>query len=83
MRSLLSGWLAMGGAVSAFFFQRFWKRTADRLFLLLAVAFALMAVNAVLLGLLSPDHEQRTFVYVSRLLAFALVAMAVVQKNRS
>lgn len=83
MRTLLSGCIVMGAATSALFFFQFWRKTADRLFLLMAIAFVIMSGNAVLLGLWDPSEEGGLTIYVSRLVAFGLVAAAVIDKNRS
>jgi len=83
VRTLLSGCIVMGAATSALFFFRFWRKTADRLFFLMAIAFVIMAGNAVLLGLWDPSEEGGLTIYVSRLVAFGLVAVAVIDKNRS
>lgn len=82
MRALLSGFIVMGAATSALFFVRFWRRTRDRLFVLMATAFMIMAVNAAFLGLGEPSDEGRIPLYLSRLVAFGVVAAAVVDKNR-
>lgn len=66
----------------ALFFWRFWRDTDDRLFGLLAVAFVIFALNRVVLTALDEDSEQRTIVYAVRLCAFALIAGAIIDKNR-
>jgi hypothetical protein len=78
----LSGMLAMGFLVVAGFFLRFWRQTRDQLFLSFAIAFALLAVQRVLLvtefGLL----EHRVGAYGMRLVAFLVIVYAIVMKNR-
>jgi hypothetical protein len=78
----LSGMLAMGYLVVAAFFLRFWRQTRDGLFVSFAVAFALLAVQRVLLvtefGLL----ENELGAYGIRLLAFVVIGYAVLMKNR-
>jgi hypothetical protein len=83
MREILSGCIVMGASTSALFFFTFWRRTADRLFLLMGIAFLIMAVNGLFLGLASPSGEGSVPIYISRLVDFGLVAAAVVDKNRS
>jgi len=63
------------------FFLRFWRATSDRLFGILALAFLVFAVNRVILTALDDDDEARTLVYLVRLLAFALIALAILDKN--
>ena len=43
MIEFVSGLITMGFLVAAGFFARFWRRTADRLFLAFAIAFVLLA----------------------------------------
>jgi hypothetical protein len=83
MRNLLLGALACGFLVAALHFLRFWRATGDRLFGLFAAAFALMAVNAVLLELTDDAEEARVFVYGVRLVAFLLILLAIGDKNRT
>ena len=78
----LSGAVVMGFLIAGLFFLRFWTRTRDRLFLILGLAFAVFAVNRAVLSALDPDDEARTLVYAVRLMAFALIALAVLDKNR-
>lgn len=76
-----AGMLAVGFAVCALFFTRFWTRTRDSLFLAFAVTFALLALQqwlGVFLGL--PD-EDRTWIYLLRLLAFVVLIVAILRKN--
>ena len=81
MTELLQGATMMGCFAVALFFARFWRETADRFFLLFALAFATFGVNRFLLVALT-DDEAETVVYVVRLLAFLLIIAAVVDKNR-
>ena len=66
----------------ALFFLRFWRQTGDRLFVVFAGAFALLMVERLMLATASSSHELVPFIYVVRLLAFALIMGAVVDKNR-
>ena len=78
----LGGMLAMGCLVVAAFFFRFWKVTRDRLFIFFAMAFGLLALQRTFLALDESLMEDRTWMYVMRLLAFLLIAYAIVAKNR-
>lgn len=82
MREFLWGASAMGAFIISLFFLRFWTTTQDRLFALFALAFATLGVNWVLLAVLVPSDEARHYVYAVRLVAFALIATAIVAKNR-
>jgi hypothetical protein len=81
--ALLHGATAMACAAVALFFVRYWRQTRDRLFVLFAIAFGLLGVNRVLLAAVHVNAENVPYLYVLRLLAFALIAFAVVDKNRS
>ena len=66
----------------ALFFLRFWRQTRDRLFVVFAAAFALLMVERLMLATVSASHEMAPYIYLVRLVAFALIMGAVVDKNR-
>lgn len=80
--ALIHGATAMAAAAVALFFLRFWRQTQDRLFLLFAIAFALLMANRVSLAVVHVAAENVPYLYTLRLLAFALIAFAVIDKNR-
>jgi hypothetical protein len=80
--AFISGASCVAAAVIALFFLRFWRDTRDRLFLLFGLAFAVFAVNRLLLTLIDDDSEGRTLVYGVRALAFVMIAAAIIDKNR-
>lgn len=82
MRAVLSGGLTAGFLVVALHFARFWKQSGDRLFLYFGAAFVLLGVNALALGLTTPEGELRLVVYGLRLAAFLLILYAIYDKNR-
>jgi hypothetical protein len=69
--------------VIAMFFFRYWRQTRDRLFLIFGAGFLTFAVSRLILAFLKEDDEGRVFVYTFRLLAFALILAAIIDKNRS
>jgi hypothetical protein len=77
----LHGAASMGCVVASLFFLRFWRRSLDRLFALFSVAFAVLAADYAILGLTTIADEWRPYVYALRLLGFALIAAAIVDKN--
>ena len=79
----VSGALCMGYAVAALFFARFWRRTGASLFVWFAVAFALLAVQRVLLVLVDHTTGAVPWIYVVRLLAFVLILVGIVAQNRA
>lgn len=74
---------ATGALVASLFFFRFWRDSGDRLFAFFGAAFGLLALSWTLLGLLSPTDEARPYVYAIRLVAFLLIIVAVIDKNRA
>lgn len=81
MNPILLGATAFAYATLAAFFARFYSRTRDRLFLIFAAAFLVLAVNRSLLGVLD-RAEEHTTLFVVRLIAFLLILWAIVDKNR-
>lgn len=78
----LSGAVTLGFLVSGLFFLRFWSRTREGLFLAFAFAFWLMGLAQALLALGGMPIEERSWVYLIRLAAFALILAAIARKNR-
>jgi hypothetical protein len=76
-----SGVIAMGFAVCAVFFLRFWRRTRDSLFLVFSIAFLLLALNQALTSWLGLPLEERSWLYLLRLAAFLIIIGAIVCKN--
>lgn len=80
LAQFLSGAVTLAYLVASIFFLRFWTRTNDRLFLSFAAAFALLALNQVLLSALGTADE-RNYAYILRVLGFILILIAIVDKN--
>lgn len=82
--SMLSGMLVMGCWIVGMFFIRYWRQSADRLFLLFGVSFWLLAIERAIPNLLAiPRDETSTSIYLIRLVAFVVILYAIVDKNRS
>jgi hypothetical protein len=79
----LLGFTAFGCLVIALFFLRFWRSTGDRFFAVMAVAFAMFAVSRIVLGFLDEASEARPALYLIRLLAFVLIIVAIVDRDRA
>jgi hypothetical protein len=77
----LSGALALGQAVAALFFLRYWRDSRDRLFLYFAASFTLLTLQRTVLALApeAPDLELAS--YGLRAFAFVLILVAIVDKN--
>jgi membrane-associated PAP2 superfamily phosphatase len=78
----LSGAVALGFAVCALFFLRFWRRTREELFLAFALAFFLLGLGQTVLALANIPTEERGSIYLLRLAAFLLILVAIYRKNR-
>ena len=83
MNPFLSGAATMGFLVACLFFLRFWQKTSDRFFLSFAVAFLLLALNQALAQWIGAADERVGYTYLLRVLGFALILVAIVDKNLS
>lgn len=81
--ALVYGALAMGFVVAALFFHRYWRESRDRLFLWFAAAFLVLAIQRVATVLSAQWNEDTTWVYVLRLLAFLMILIGILEKNRA
>jgi uncharacterized membrane protein len=82
MTELISGALVALSLVAGLFFLRFWKKTRDRFFAFFAAAFWLLALNRLAVLLLTETSEHLATAYFPRLVAFVLILVAIVDKNR-
>lgn len=82
LNHFLLGGLVVCCAVAGLFFLKFWRKTADRLFAIFAVAFWTLGLNWVLLGITPGNEEYRPALYLLRLVAFVLIIVGIVDKNR-
>lgn len=80
--NLLSGVVVSLCLIASLFFWRFWKETKDRLFAFFAGAFDLLGLNYLLLAINPRTSEVRPYFYLIRLLAFLLIIIAIIDKNR-
>lgn len=83
MNDFIFGAIMTAYLVAGMFFLRFWRRTHDRLFAMFGIAFLVLAAQRVGLLLAADSAERVTFWYVVRLLAFLLIILAIVDKNRT
>jgi Family of unknown function (DUF5985) len=77
----VSGAITVGHLIAGLFFLRFWARTRDTLFLAFATAFGLLALNQAWVALSGVPREEQSWIYLIRLAGFALIIIAIVQKN--
>jgi len=81
--AFLSGAVALGFFVCGLSFLRSWRGTRDELFLAFALAFGLLGLGQAILALANIPTEERGSIYLIRLLAFALIIVAILRKNRA
>ena len=82
MMQFLSGAICTAHLVIALFFLRFWRRTRDRFFIFLSASFFLLALERVVISLLPESAEMTPYPYTIRLVAFTLLIVGIVIKNR-
>ena len=81
MIEFLAGAVTLGYLVASGFFMRFWRKTADRLFLAFGLAFLLLALNQTLAQWLGAADERLGYTYLLRVLGFVLILIAIIDKN--
>jgi hypothetical protein len=79
----IAGALLFGYVVVGLFFFRFWRKTRDRLFLIFGCAFWMLMFERFILLVTDPANEIRPYIYTVRLIAFLLILLAIIDKNRS
>jgi hypothetical protein len=82
LQQFLLGALAMASLTVGLFFVKLWRLSGDRLYSMFAAAFWLLALNWIVLAFANVAVESQHRVYLLRLLAFNLIAVAIVDKNR-
>ncbi len=83
MIQLMSGAIVTGYLVTGLFFLRYWRQSGDRLFAIFAAAFWLLAAQRLALALTTQYFEDVTWLYGVRLVAFLLILLAIIDKNRT
>jgi hypothetical protein len=68
--------------VAALFFLRFWRASRDRFFVFLTVAFGLLGLQWLSVGLFTWDTNSRHEPFILRVLAFVIILLGIVDKNR-
>jgi hypothetical protein len=82
LQQFLSGAIVMGFAVACLLFLSYWRRTGQRLFLTFSASFLLLSVNYAWLALTNIPAEERSPLFLVRLLAFSLIIVAIFQSNQ-
>ena len=77
----MNGALSLGCAVIAMFFLRYFRLARDELFLWFAGAFAALGAQWTLLTF-GRSSEHTHLLYIVRLVAFLMIVIAILRKNR-
>jgi hypothetical protein len=83
---MLIGAITLACAIISLFFLRSWKSTQDRFFLFFAGSFMLQSISTLMKGLIdysSDNEDNNPLIYLIRLLAFIIILIAIVDKNRA
>jgi len=83
MNEFLSGMAGALSLVAGLFFLRFWRKTRDRFFAFFAASFWLMALHRIVNLHMRDNNENLVAVYSIRLIAFVLILVAIIDKNRA
>jgi Family of unknown function (DUF5985) len=81
MTQFLYGMNTMGFLIAALFFWRFWRKSADSLFIAFGVAFLLFALDQLLHAAAPGASTSYSWSFVFRLAGFGLLIYAVLRKN--
>lgn len=82
LHQFLFGALSMTCCTAALLFLRFWRMTWDRLFLFFSLGFWVFALNWIALAITESGLENRHYTFLLRLLAFGLIIVGILDKNR-
>jgi hypothetical protein len=74
--------ITFGYGVAGLFFLRFWRRTGDGLFIAFGLAFSLLGIHQALLAFSSAPVNERSGLFMIRLLAFLLIIVSILLKIR-
>lgn len=82
MNDMLLGAIVTASMVATLFFLRFWRSTGDRFFLFFALSFFMDALSRIFLVQSAHANDDAPAYYLIRLLAYALIVFAILDKNR-
>ena len=83
VNGFLLGVIVTASLTAGAFFWRFWRQTRDALFFAFGAAFMIEGLNRASFLFLDAPNEGGPLVYTVRLLAYVLLLLAIVNKNRS
>lgn len=79
--AFIAGMISMCFIAIGLCFLRFWTLHRDGLFIAFAIAFWLLALNQAAVGVGMVPSEERSWMYLVRVAAFLVIAVAIVRKN--
>jgi hypothetical protein len=82
VNAFLLGAITFGSLAVALFFLRYWRSSRDRFFLFFALSFLIEAINRADMALRSGMSETTPMHYTVRLITYALILIAIWDKNR-
>jgi hypothetical protein len=82
IEGFLLGIIVTASLTAGGYFLKFWRRTGDQLFLAFAAAFIIEGLNRIGFLFVELPNEGSPIIYTVRFLAFMLILIAIVRKNR-
>lgn len=82
VEAVLLGAIAAVSLAIGVFFIKYWRSSRDRFYLFFAASFILESVNRALIGVIGRS-EFEPWHYGVRFLSYALIVIAILDKNRS
>ena len=82
IEGFLLGIIFATSLIAGAYFLKFWRRTGDPLFLAFGAAFIIEALNRIPFLFMDRPNEGHPLIYTVRFLAFMLIIIAIVRKNR-
>jgi hypothetical protein len=82
MDAVLVGGIATACLIAGLFFFRFWRTSGDRFFLFFALSFWIEGGQRFVVFEIIGSDEASPLYYLPRLVAYGLIIVAIVDKNR-
>jgi hypothetical protein len=82
MNLFLLGTLTAISAAIAAFFVKFFRESKDRFYIFFSGAFAVLGLDWCAHAVLDPRHQNVSYLFLFRLVAFVLIVAGIVDKNR-
>jgi hypothetical protein len=83
MNQFLLGGIAVACFAVGLFFLRYWRSSGDRFFLFLMASFWMEAGNRIDMAVTRSWNEDSPVHYLVRLVSYALILIAILDKNRA